>query len=42
MYFIAKGKCNVLVKDKFDDRTEEKIVRILETGAHFGDISMHF
>ena len=42
IYFIAKGKCNVLVKDKFTDRSEEKICRILDAGDHFGEISMIF
>jgi mannose-6-phosphate isomerase-like protein (cupin superfamily) len=36
LYFIAKGKCKVTVKDKFEDRFEEKLVRVLEPGDHFG------
>jgi hypothetical protein len=40
IYFIAKGKCNVSVKDKFSKRSEEKIVKILEPGSHFGEISV--
>ena len=36
IYFIAKGKCKVIVKDKFEDRFEEKVVRVLEPGDHFG------
>ena len=40
IYFIAKGKCKVLVRDKFTDRFEEKLVRTLEAGAHFGEIGM--
>lgn len=40
IYFIAKGKCKVLVRDKFTDRFEEKQVRTLEAGSHFGEIGM--
>ena len=40
IYFIAKGKCDVIIKDKFQDRFEEKVVRTLEPGQHFGEISM--
>uniref|UniRef100_A0A7S3CT47 Cyclic nucleotide-binding domain-containing protein n=1 Tax=Strombidium rassoulzadegani TaxID=1082188 RepID=A0A7S3CT47_9SPIT len=40
IYFIAKGKCQVIVKDKFEDRFEEKVARILDPGSHFGEISM--
>jgi hypothetical protein len=29
MYFIAKGKCEVKIKDKFNDRYEYKVARIL-------------
>ena len=36
IYFISKGKCKVTVKDKFNDRYEEKEVRILNPGMHFG------
>jgi len=36
IYFISKGKCKVTIKDKFTDRYEEKEVRILEPGMHFG------
>ena len=40
IYFIAKGRCNVIVTDKFQDRSEEKICRYLDAGDHFGEISM--
>lgn len=40
IYFIAKGKCSVKIRDKFKDRFEEQQVRILEPGDHFGEISM--
>ena len=40
IYFIAKGKCKVIVKDKFNDRHEEYNVRILYPQMHFGEISM--
>ena len=40
IYFIAKGKCSVKIRDKFKDRFEEMQVRILEPGDHFGEISM--
>jgi len=30
IYFIAKGKCDVFVRDKFKDRFEEKKVRTLD------------
>ena len=36
LFFIAKGKCKVWIKDKFKDRYEDKMVRILESGMHFG------
>jgi hypothetical protein len=36
MYFIAKGKCEVKIRDKFNDRYEEKVARILSAGDHFG------
>jgi hypothetical protein len=36
IYFIAKGKCDVIVQDKFTDRFEQKTVRVLEPGMHFG------
>ena len=39
-YLIAKGRCLVIVQDKFKERNEEKIVRVLEPGDHFGEISM--
>ena len=31
IYFIAKGKCKVTIKDKFNDRYEEYQVRILHS-----------
>ena len=40
VYFIAKGRCQVFVKDKFRDRWEDKMVRILNPGDHFGEIGM--
>jgi CRP-like cAMP-binding protein len=40
LYFIAKGRCQVWVNDKFQDRWEDKMVRILNPGDHFGEISM--
>ena len=36
IYFIAKGRCKVTIRDKFTDRSEEKIVNILEQDMHFG------
>ena len=41
MFFIAKGTCSVFVKDKFaNERYETKLVRVLDTGSHFGEISL--
>jgi len=40
MFFIARGKCKVIVRDKFTDRFEDKNIRTLESGSHFGEISM--
>jgi len=40
MFFIAKGKCKVVIRDKFEDRYEEKIVNVLGPGDHFGEIAM--
>lgn len=40
LYLIAKGRCQVYVADKFKERSEEKIVRELQPGDHFGEISM--
>ena len=40
MFFIAKGKCTVRIKDKFEDRYEEKIVNVLGPGDHFGEVGM--
>lgn len=42
IYFIAKGKCEVKVKDRFEDRIEAASVGFLTTGQHFGEISMIF
>lgn len=39
-YFIAKGRCKAMIKDKFNDRFEEIKVRDLEPGMHFGEISI--
>ena len=36
LYFIAKGKCKVTIRDKFNDRYEEYVARILDQGMHFG------
>jgi|TARA_B110001450_G_C17352267_1_gene372076 CRP-like cAMP-binding protein len=41
-YLIAKGRCQVMVTDKFKERSEDKIVRVLQPGDHFGEISMIF
>ena len=41
LYFIAKGKCRVEIKDKFIERSETYVIpKILEPGDHFGEISM--
>lgn len=41
MFFIAKGKCSVFVNDKFaNERQESKLVRVLDPGSHFGEISL--
>lgn len=40
IYLIAKGKCEVRIKDKFDDRYSEKLVRDLAEDEHFGEIAM--
>ena len=41
LYFIAKGKCRVEIKDKFIERQETFLIpKILEQGDHFGEISM--
>ena len=42
MFFIAKGKCSVFVKDVINERNEKHLVRILEPGSHFGEISLVF
>lgn len=36
MYFIAKGDCNVMIKDKVNDVFEEIQHRSLLPGDHFG------
>jgi hypothetical protein len=36
MFFIAKGDCNVIVKDKIGDITEEIKHKVLQPGEHFG------
>lgn len=40
MFFIAKGECNVMVKDKLYEGHEELLVRTLQPGEHFGEISL--
>mmetsp|Transcript_4558 Transcript_4558/g.6900 ORF Transcript_4558/g.6900 Transcript_4558/m.6900 type:complete len:206 (+) Transcript_4558:1529-2146(+) len=40
MFFIAKGKCKVIIRDKFEDRYEEKLVNQLGPGDHFGEIAL--
>mmetsp|Transcript_23886 Transcript_23886/g.23571 ORF Transcript_23886/g.23571 Transcript_23886/m.23571 type:complete len:268 (-) Transcript_23886:412-1215(-) len=40
MYFIAKGDCDVKVKDKIGDIGEECTARTLNPGDHFGEISI--
>lgn len=30
----------MIVKDKFQDRYEETVARLLEPGSHFGEVSM--
>ena len=32
IYFIAKGKCEVKVKDRFEDRIEAASVGVLQAG----------
>mmetsp|Transcript_112257 Transcript_112257/g.155000 ORF Transcript_112257/g.155000 Transcript_112257/m.155000 type:complete len:255 (+) Transcript_112257:1203-1967(+) len=39
MYFVAKGRCTVFVKDKLDSGDQKKQIRILYEGEHFGEIS---
>lgn len=39
---MAKGKCEVKIADRFEDRIEEKSVGFLGMGSHFGEISMVF
>jgi CRP-like cAMP-binding protein len=40
MFFIAKGDCDVKVKDKIGDIGEECVARTLNPGDHFGEISI--
>lgn len=40
LYLIAKGKCTVTVRDKFDDRYQTKVVRQLPENSHFGEVAM--
>jgi CRP-like cAMP-binding protein len=40
MFFLAKGSCNVIIKDKFDERDEEKLVGTIQPGMHFGEIGL--
>ena len=43
MYFLSKGKCQVLIKDRFgNNRIAEKEVKTLTAGDNFGEISMLF
>lgn len=42
IYFLAKGKCEVKVNDRFSDRIEEQTVGFIRKGQHFGEISMVF
>lgn len=42
IFFIAKGKCEVKVKDRFEDRIEACSAGFLGPGSHFGEISMIF
>lgn len=37
IFFIAKGECEVLVRNRHD---EENLAAILYAGAHFGEISL--
>jgi CRP-like cAMP-binding protein len=37
MYFIAKGDCEVFIRDEAD---EETFVALLRPGCHFGEISL--
>jgi CRP-like cAMP-binding protein len=41
-YLIAKGRCEVEVADQFKERQENKIVRVMGPGDHFGEITMLF
>lgn len=36
MFFVQKGDCTVKVKDRINDIIEERNVRILNPGDHFG------
>lgn len=36
MFFVQKGDCTVRVKDRINDIIEERDVRILNPGDHFG------
>ena len=40
MFFLAKGKCNVIIRDKFDERFEQWRGEKLRQNDHFGEISM--
>ena len=42
MYLIAKGRCQVEVTDRFKERWEDKIVRMLQPGDHFGEVGMMY
>jgi len=40
MFFLAKGKCHVIIRDKFEERFEEWRGKKLVVNDHFGEISM--
>lgn len=42
LYFIAKGDAQSFVQDRFDGRTQTKVIKVLTVGDHFGEIAMQF
>ena len=42
IYFLAKGKCEVIVTDRFNNRIANKVVKRLKMGDSFGEIAMLF
>ena len=40
LYFLAKGSCEVFVKDQFEGLVEETLVNKLKDGDHFGEMTM--